>query len=241
MKRSMMAIAVSTLAASPLPVSAKQSAPEHLYGPPSTWAQYREIAEADLRTRLIDPESARFSWLGGYHKGGFKSLLWGTAAGYFACGTVNARNRMGGYAGQVTFIVAIDYDRVVFAEVDKGASGFAHDRCSQLLRDGMLPPVPQETASSVSAAPSTATAGAGAASPSGLSLRAMPDGAYVSAVNVGSAAERVGLKPGMVIASVNAIPLAGMGDAMGRIVDAAGPGATLTLIGGKAITLGKKP
>ncbi len=239
MKRAITAALAAALATSSLPVSAKQSAPEHLYGPPPTWAQYRQIAEADLRTRLIDPESARFSWLGGYYKGGFKSLMWGTAAGYFACGTVNARNRMGGYAGQVTFIVAVDYDLVVFAQVDKGASGFAHDRCSQLLRDGTLPPVPQETASTVSVAPSTPAAGA--ASPSGLSLRTMPDGAYVSGVTKGSAAERAGLKPGMVIASVNAIPLSGMGDAMLKVVDAAGSTAALTIIGGKTMTLGARP
>lgn len=171
--------------------------------------------------------------------------MWGTAAGYFACGKVNARNRMGGYAGQVTFIVAVDYDRVVFAQVDKGASGFAHDRCSQLLRDDMLPPLPPETASAVSvaqpAAAASASASASATSPSGLSLRAMPDGAYVSGVTTGSAAERAGLKPGMVIASVNAIPLSAMGNAMLKVVDAAGSNAALTIIGGKTMTLGARP
>ncbi len=90
---------------------------------------------------------------------------------------------------------------------------------------------------SASATTSTTTT----AGSSGLTLRAMPDGAYITAVTPGSPAAAAALAPGMVIASVNAIPLAGMGDAMGRIVDAAGPGATLTLIGGKAITLGKKP
>ena len=68
----------------------------------------------------------------------------------------------------------------------------------------------------------------------------MPDGAYVADVKAGSAAATAGLKPGMVIAAVNAIPLAGMGDAMLKVVDAAGADAALTVVGGKAVKLGAK-
>lgn len=69
----------------------------------------------------------------------------------------------------------------------------------------------------------------------------MPDGAYVSAVAPGSPAATADLKPGMVISSVNAIPLAGMGDAMVRVIDAAGPTAELTIVGGRSFNLGKRP
>ena len=72
----------------------------------------------------------------------------------------------------------------------------------------------------------------------GLAVHAMPEGAYIAAVTAGSIAEKAGLKPGMVITSVNAIPLAGMSEAMTRVVDAAGTAATLTLVGGATIRLG---
>ena len=42
----------------------------------------------------------------------------------------------------------------------------------------------------------------------------------------------------MVIGAVNAIPLAGMGDAMLKVVDAAGSVATLSIVGGKTLKLG---
>lgn len=69
----------------------------------------------------------------------------------------------------------------------------------------------------------------------------MPDGAYITAVAPGSPAAVAALAPGMVITSVNAIPLAGMGDAMLKVVDAAGSNAALALIGGRTIKLGSKP
>jgi hypothetical protein len=45
----------------------------------------------------------------------------------------------------------------------------------------------------------------------------------------------------MVIATVNAIPLAGMEDAMLQVVGAAGNNASLGMVGGRTVTLGAKP
>jgi len=215
--------------------------PEHLYGPAPAWEQYRKLAEADIRDRLIDPESARLEWLGQYHKGEFKPFLQARVHGYVGCGTVNSRNRMGGYVGRTNFVVVIDYDRVLFAEIDKRPGGMIADQCTAALRAGLFAPLPGTSG----AAPASMGAAAGATpaanAATGLTLRAMPDGAYVAAVAPASPAGAAGLKPGMVIASVNAIPLAGMGDAMLKVVDAAGANASLAIVGGQTVTLGAQP
>lgn len=223
-------IAASLLAA---PGIAKDKTPDHVYGPPPAWEEYRALAETEITNRLSDPDSARIEWLGSYKQGGFKPLLQGRVKGYVACGLVNARNRMGGYAGRTNFVVVIDYGRVLFAEIDSKPGGMISGICSDGVRSGMFPPLPPAGAANPGVA-------ATAPSASGLSLRAMPDGAYVSAVTEGSLAALAGLKAGMVIGSVNGIPLAGMGDAMTKVVEAAGPGASLAIVGGGTIQLGAK-
>ncbi|SFP84227.1 PDZ domain-containing protein [Sphingomonas rubra] len=243
------AAAIALLATPAL--GADKDKPEHLYGPEPTWEQFRSLAEAGIQARLIDPESARISWSAGFFKGMFRPFLEGRYHGYVACGTVNARNRMGGYAGASGFVVVIDYDRVLYAAIERVLGGLVEAPCAKMARAGQFPPLPAGaiTASVMgaapapvavtAAAPNTPTATVSAAS--GLSLRAMPDGAYISAVTPDSPAALAGLKPGMVVASVNAIPLAGMGDAMLKVVDAAGVTASLAIVGGRTVTLGAKP
>jgi hypothetical protein len=61
-------IAAAALLAA-MPAAAKDKKPEHVSGPAPEWEQFRVLAEADIRGRLVDPESARIEWLGQYHKG----------------------------------------------------------------------------------------------------------------------------------------------------------------------------
>lgn len=239
MRRMMNIAAPLALLLSAAPAAAADKAAEHLYGPAPSWEQYRKIAEADIAGRLVDPDSARISWLGQFHKGEFKPFLQSRVAGYIGCGTVSARNRMGGYAGAVSFVVVIDYDRVLFADLDRRSTGMIAEQCNQALRAGLLPPLPAD-GEATGMAPAALSSTAATSAVSGLTLRAMPDGAYVTAVKAESPAATAGLKPGMVIASVNAIPLAGMGDAMLKVVDAAGADAAFTVVGGKAVKLGAK-
>ena len=218
-----------------------------MFGPPPSWDEYRQIGAAAIAARLIDPESARITWLTGYRQGDIKPFLNPRVTGYVACGSVNARNRLGGYVGASVFVVVIDYGRALFADMDRTAGGTYETSCTKALATGLYPPPPgaggssgRSAASQSSARPGSAgsTELASLANAAGLSLRTMPEGAYIAGVTAGSPAAMAGLKPGMVITSVNAIPLAGMGEAMGKMVDAAGPGATLTLVGGTTIKLG---
>ena len=221
----------------------------HVYGPPPNWEEYRQIGEAAITAQLIDPESARITWLTGMFKGEVKPFLSPRVSGYWACGTVNAKNRLGGYTGAHTFLIAIDYGRVFSTNVDTRTGGMFDEACAKFMREGLFPPVPggasdQTTHVATEQAPASHTAQAPApAAPlanvsTGLALSAMPDGAYVSAVVPGSPAAIAGLKPGMVIGSVNAVPLAGMGDTMLKVIDAAGATAQLAVIGGGTHRLG---
>ncbi|MCU6455668.1 hypothetical protein LPN01_16430 [Sphingomonas sp. A2-49] len=245
------ALGIAAIGATPV-LGADKNRPAHVFGPPPSWDAYRAIAEAGLKERLVDPESARITWAGGFFKGEFKPLLAGRIEGYVACGAVNARNRMGGYSGATSFVTVVDYDRVLYVEIDRVAGGMIAGNCNKSARAGLLPPLPTgAAASAVSPMPPAVPASAASASvapapsqppaASGLTLRAMPDGAYISAVAAASPAAAVGLKPGMVNTSVNAIPLTGMGEAMVKIIDATGTKAVFTLVGGRTVTLGARP
>lgn len=225
MKGLAQAIALTALLASGTAM-AKQPEPPHVYGPAPDWRSFREQGQRAIISRLIDPDSAKIQWLGGYHQGGYQPFLERKVFGYVGCGLVNARNHMGGYTGDRAFVVVIDHDLLLRADIDDRPGSFVARQCTAALQSGLLPPVPSEAA----ATPPS--------SPTGLSLKAMPEGAYVSAVAPGSAAEKAGLRPGMVIETINAIALKAMGEAMIKVIDAAGPKASLGIIGGKMINLG---
>ena len=233
-----MMLAAACLALVPNLAAAETKRAEHLFGPAPTWERYRQVAEATITAALFDPESARIQWFGSYHKGFFKPFLSPRVEGYLACGVINARNRLGGYVGARAFVVVIDYDRVLYSEVDTSTNGGVTSQCVQAKQDGLFAPLANDSA--VAQTPSAAAPSAISATLSGLTLRAMPDGAYVGGVALGSAAAIAGIKPGMVIGSVNSIPLGGMGDAMLKLIGAAGETATVTIIGGATIKLGAK-
>jgi hypothetical protein len=235
--RASLAAAVLLFAAPSASAQVKADA-NHVYGPDPGWAKFREIGEQAVIARLVDPESARVSWMSGYRKGGFKPMFERRVHGYVACGTVNARNRMGGYAGATGFIVVVDFDRALRVEMDSRSGGMYGEMCAKQVREGKFPALPADEAAASSSADADRAGSSRAASALGLTVRTMPEGAYVSAVEAGSPAGTAGLTPGMVVTAVNGIPLAGMGDAMTKVLAAAGSGSTLTLVGGKTVTLG---
>lgn len=229
------------LVGSPAAAEDKPAATQHQFGPAPEWSAYKQIAESTIAARMTDPESARIHWSGGFYQGTFKPFLEPRVTGYVACGLVNAKNRLGGYNGYSAFVVVIDYGRVLYADIDSGPQvGMIGEACIKAQQQGLLPPVPANDAAAgvPERSPRATMADATLTTQTGLTLRAMPEGAYVTAVAPGSAGATAGLKPGMVIASVNAVPLASMGEAMIKVVDAAGSAATLAIIGGATIKLG---
>jgi len=227
MKRMKTLVMLAMLLASGGVVAKERPAP--VYGPAPVWQAYRERGERAIISRLIDPDSAKISWLGGYYQGEYKPFLEPRVSGYVACGLVNAKNRMGGYTGDRAFVVVIDNDLLRYVDIDNKENGLVAAQCVAAMQKGLLPPVP--------AGPATAQL----VSPTGLTLKAMPEGAYVSAVAPGSMAHKAGLRPGMVIETINAIALQNMGEAMIKVIDAAGGNASLGLVGGKIIKMGEQP
>jgi len=71
------------------------------------WSLFRTNGEAALIGRLIDPESARIEWTRGFVLGSWKPMFAPRIDGYWTCGRINARNRMGGYTGSTAFVVVL--------------------------------------------------------------------------------------------------------------------------------------
>ena len=141
------------------------------------------------------PESARFEWPFGYRQGGRKPLLEARRHGYTTCGYVNSRNRLGGYVGRTAFVVVIDHDRVVHADVANNRDlDFVGMGCAESARRGMFPP--SETMATVSAPPPlTPSPTPASALKAGFAITPMKQGAYIDTLQPGGGAERAGLKP----------------------------------------------
>ncbi|WP_216822151.1 SHOCT domain-containing protein [Novosphingobium sp. TH158] len=104
------------------------------------WGLFRRNAEAALRARLIDPESARIEWPYGFVLGSWKPVLSKRINGYWTCGSINARNRMGGYTGSSSFVVVLDpVGNVLHTEMGQSRDfDLISAQCSQAVK--LLPP-----------------------------------------------------------------------------------------------------
>jgi hypothetical protein len=190
------------------------------------WEAYKQIGNAALKASLIDPDSAKIEWPYVAISGTLKAFLGRRRSGFFTCGLVNARNRMGGYTGSVFFLILIKNNQVVSLDIGQ-ADGMdtASISCPEYIKKGMFP-LAVNVVESVQAEPSL-----------GLTIRAVPEGAYVSKVSAGSAAANAGLMPGMVISAINNIQLKGFDEAAMIRVFSASQGALSLSIVGRSDTL----
>jgi hypothetical protein len=85
------------------------------------WALMKANAEKALAGKLIDPSSAEVTWPYGFILGTYKPFLQSGIEGYITCGTVNARNRLGGYVGRRYSIVVMDGNaQALYADMGTG-------------------------------------------------------------------------------------------------------------------------
>jgi hypothetical protein len=108
------------------------------------WALFRRNAETTLRGRLIDPDSARIQWPRGFVMGTWKPFMSKGIEGYWTCGLINARNRMGGYTGSTAFVVVMDSSGYVkYSEIGEAKDyDFLTAACGKSAK--LLPPAPPE-------------------------------------------------------------------------------------------------
>lgn len=121
------------------------------------WALFRRNSEVSLRARLIDPDSARIEWPYGFTYGTWKPILSKRVEGYWTCGSINARNRMGGYTGSTSFVVVLDPNGLV-QFVDMGEArdfDFVTSQCNGSVK--FLPPPQRELAGAAVAQPAQGT------------------------------------------------------------------------------------
>lgn len=108
------------------------------------WALFRRNAETALRGHLIDPDSAKIQWPYGFLLGAWKVFLSKPVEGYWTCGTINARNRMGGYAGSTSFVIVMDPRGYVrYSEIGESKDvDLLSASCAKSVK--LLPPPPPE-------------------------------------------------------------------------------------------------
>lgn len=212
------------------PAAAKD---RYLYGPPPNWTRYKELGDAAVRARLADPDVRRklpavsewsVEWPNGYMEGGWRHG--GKSFGYLTCARLRALTPVDGLYPVVNFAVVIDHDKASGLDISsRESASVVNFICAALVRKGMLPPAPAgETSSDLPVATM------------GVTIRPMPEGAYMLKVAPDGAGQRAGLTPGMVITRVNGIALGGMGPAMARVLESDAPRLDLdTATGGRLV------
>jgi hypothetical protein len=234
-KRLFRPLGLALLAAAAVAATPPSPVPED-YGPQPTFPDAIRIGEAAIRDRMIDPDSARIEWPYNFIAGTLKPLLGHRNAGYYTCGFVNARNRMGGYTGKVWFLIMERDGKVT--SLDIGAPDQiepASATCPGLVKKGFFPAAPAAQPVTPAAAMAAAQSGADAAAQKGgwgISFAPTPYGLMLVAVAEGGAAKAAGLKQGEVVEALNGISVKGMPlEQAAQLLGRAGTTLTFTIIG----------
>lgn len=220
------AVAVGALmVAAPSEAKKKDDTPQDV-GPAPDFEAARAATEAAIKSTMFDPDSAQFQWDYGFTGGYWKPVLQGKKWGWWTCGRVNGRNRLGGYVGFQAFAVVMRNGQIVHYQVGDGSKyDFTEIQCANALKQGLL-------VRRVDGAPAKPAPVAERPVVLGFRYTVVPDGAYVSEVVPESPAAKAGLTPGMVISRLNAIPVKGFSqEALDAVFGAVQQEATLSIIG----------
>lgn len=202
----------------------KDQAPIDPGPPPTSVEEFQRLATAAILARFFDPGAAQISWDRGLTGGYWKPVLSKKIPGWFTCGMVNGKNRMGGYVGARRFVAVYYSGQIVYSEVGDGSTyDFVRFQCEKAISTGVIPPA---GTGPVAAAPDPNTPRMG------IGFDVVPDGAYILAVEPSSSAAEAGIVPGMVISHVNAVPVKGFDKGTTtKILQAPSDTLTLTIIG----------
>lgn len=119
------------------------------------WLLFRRNSESTIRGKLIDPDSARIQWTHGFLLGYWRPFLSRRIEGYWTCGLINARNRMGGYTGSTAFVVVLSPEgQVLYSEI--GTASDTDVLTSACINSAKhLPPAPPELTGQLSTSSAT--------------------------------------------------------------------------------------
>ena len=109
---------------------------------PPDWSAVRQQVEARLLSQLVDPDSAKIEWPYGFRWGFFKPILQKRIFGYVTCGTVNSKNRMGGYVGDSPFVVVYLDGSIRYFEIESATEKY-NILASQCASAALPPPQPE--------------------------------------------------------------------------------------------------
>lgn len=210
--------------AAALGCSSASAKDDYIYGPAPDWARYRQLGEAAVRAALPDPANWQVEWPNAYVKRAWNHK--GSFPGYATCGVLRATAPASGHSPVTDFVIVIDHDAVKTLEISKSNSSIVAVVCHSLVQQGVIP-LASTMATAAAPAPSELPVAT-----LGLTIRPMPEGAYVISVASGSPAAQAKLVPGTVITRANGIALAGMGDAMAKLLGADTPTLSLDTAAG---------
>lgn len=186
-------------------VQSANATDNHVYGPKPDWSEYKALAEAALRAKLPEAEKWRVEWPYGYMPGRWRHK--GKFYGYMSCGMLRADTPVNGRA-LMQFMAVIDHGQVQIVDIStKERNSLVNVWCGELISRGFMPPASQiETAE----LPITRL---------GLTIRPMAEGAYVVSAADDMPARAAGIRSGTVLTRANGISLAGMGSAIGKLLE----------------------
>lgn len=209
------------------------------YGPAPDWGRYKELAEPAVRAKIAElaakgklagSDTWSIQWPHGYaqavwrHKGRFP--------GYLSCGMIVATTPQANGRNVINFVTVVDYDKVQTVDIStRESNSLVNVICQDAISRGLIPPaniMEQHAQQRI-------IAGLGA------KIQLVPEGAAITEVTAGSAADRAGLKTGMVISHVNGILLAGLGAAAANILESSAASLQLRLTDGQIIELKRTP
>lgn len=117
--------------------------------------EWMTVVTKKLASSLVDPGSAIINLPFGFTPQPTTWKVWGVnMSGYFTCGSVNSRNRMGGYVGETVFLAHISPQGEVTTTTDSSKYPVLGNVCAA----GRLPPInPATTAAIFRKAPKDAS------------------------------------------------------------------------------------
>ena len=202
------------------------------YGAQPTFSGAVAIGEAYIKTRLVDPDSAKFEWPYNFRALEMKGVFSKRRAGYVTCGYVNSRNRMGGYSGRAVFYMMQKDGAVIDFTMDesKETVKVAEAQCAGLSKNPGFLPAPSQPAVALAPPPGRRAIG--------IQFSPTQIGALVMTVAPDSPAASVGIKIGQIIVAVNGTKTAGMGPAeMILLIQNAASPTTFSMMDGVVVTI----